>query len=112
LIALGLFVLLLILGGSLLAALLFGKHAGRQPSAPSTTTAPASTFTPTATQPAPTCVVNDSSGILDQNQVCQVAHSLPYSLVVNTVPPPGDNGSGSSRPQIDAHTIVITIVIG
>lgn len=112
---LGLFVLLMVLGGSLVAAFSFGKYAGGQPSVSSKPTVPASssTFTPTATQPAFTCVVNDSAGILDQQQVCQAARALPYSLVVNIVPPPGDSKSDASQPQwIDVHTIVITIVIG
>jgi tRNA A-37 threonylcarbamoyl transferase component Bud32 len=114
LIALGLFVLLLVLVGSLVATLSLWNHAGGQPSASSTVTAPAptSTLMPTATQPAPTCVVNDAAGVLDQNQVCQAARSLPYSLVVNTSSVPGGNGDSSSSPQsIDAHTIVINIVI-
>lgn len=114
LIALGLFILVLV--GSLVAVLSLGSHGGSRPStASSTTTAisPTSTLTPTATQPATTCVVNDSAGILDQQQVCQAARSLPYSLVVNTSTAPGDNGDSSSPPQsIDAHTIVITIVPG
>ena len=112
LIALGLFVLLLVLVGSLIAALSLGNHAGGQPSASSTTTAPTSTLLPTAAQPAPTCVVNDAAGVLDQNQVCQATRSLPYSLVVNTSSASGDNGDSSRSPQsIDAHTIVINIVI-
>ena len=58
-------------------------------------------------------MVNDSAGILDQQQVCQAARSLPYSLVVNTSSASGDNGGSSSSPQpVDAHTIVITIVLG
>jgi len=113
LIALGLFILLLILVGSLAAALSLGKHVGGQPSASSPVPASASTFTPPAPQPAFTCMVNDAAGILDQNQVCQAARSLPYSLVVNTSNTPGGNGgSSSSPPSIDAHTIVITIVTG
>lgn len=114
LIALGLFVLLVVLGGSLGAALWLGNHAaGSHPSASSTPTAPTSTLMPTATQPALTCVVNDPAGILDQNQICQAARSLPYSLVVTTVPPSGDNGGSSSSPaSIDAHTVAITIVTG
>jgi len=114
LIALGLFVLLVVLGGFLGAALWLGNHAaGSHPSASSTPTVPTSTLMPTATQPTLTCVVNDPAGILDQNQICQAARSLPYALVVTTVPPSGDNGGSSSSPaSIDAHTVAITIVTG
>lgn len=114
LIALGLFILVSV--GSLVTVLSLGFHTGgRLSSTSSTTTAasPTSTLAPTATQPATTCVVNDAAGILDQQQVCQTASSLPYSLVVTTNSASGDNGGDASSPQpIDAHTIVITIVTG
>lgn len=115
LIASVLFVLVLFLVGSLVAARSFENHVGRQSSTSSTTaastsTASTSTLAPTATQPAPTCTVNDSASILDQNQVCQAARSLPYSLVVNTGS--ASSNTGNSPPSINVHTIVITIVIG
>lgn len=110
-IAFTLFILLLMLAGSLFAALVIGKRPGGQPSASSPATMPAltSTFTPTATAFTPTCVVNDSAGVLDQQQVCQAARSLPYSLVVNTGNTPGNTSSSSQ--SISAHTVVINIVI-
>lgn len=109
-----LLILLLVLGVALFATMVLGNHArGSQPGVSTTTTAaPAPTLTPTATQPATTCVVNDSADILDQNQVCQAARSLAYSLVVNTSNASGD-GDTVNGPQtqfIDAHTIVIAIV--
>ena len=113
LIALGLFLLLLV--GSLVAVLSLGSHASSQPATASSATAasPTSTLAPTATQPAATCVINDAAGILDQQQVCQAARSLPYSLVVNVSSAPGANeGNSSASEPIDAHTIVITIMIG
>lgn len=113
LIALGLVILLLILVGSLVTVISLGNHTGGQPSASSPPPASASSFTPTATQPALICTINDGAGILDQNQVCQAARSLPYSLMVTTSNTPGDSGGSSSSPaSIDAHTIVITIVTG
>jgi len=113
LIALGLFFLALLLVSSIVVALSLGNHTGGQPSASSTTAAPASTLPPTATQPARTCMVNDSARILGQDQICQTARSLSSSLVVNTSNVSGDNGDGPNSPQsIDAHTILITIVIG
>lgn len=108
----GLCVLLLLLIGSLVAALSLGHQAGAHPSVLSTSTAAVSTptlgFTPTPA--ALTCSINDSAGLLDQNQVCQAAHSLPYSLIVNTSRTAGGDGSDAS-PQPDAHTVVINIVV-
>jgi serine/threonine protein kinase len=115
LIALALCVLLLILGGSLLIAASLNNHTGAaQPSALATTTAaPAPALTPTPTQPATTCTVNDPAGILDKNQICQRAQALPYSLIITTSNASGDSDSSNSFSvqSINAKTIVIKIAI-
>jgi serine/threonine protein kinase len=108
----GLFVLLLVLGGFLLARVGPENHAVGQLFASTTTTTltPTATLARTATQSTVTCAVNDSANILDKNQVCQEAQSLlSYSLVVNTSNASG--GGNNSTSSIDANTIVITIVV-
>jgi hypothetical protein len=109
----GLCILLLLLIGSLVAALSLGRQAGAHPTASATTTAPGSTSTlgPTATPTGLTCSIDDTASLLDQNQVCQAARSLPYSLIVKTSRAVGDSPGPVSPQQIDAHTILITIVI-
>lgn len=110
----GLSILLLLLLSSLVAALVLGPHTGVSPSTLSTPTAPFATPTlgSTTGPSALTCTVNDTAGVLDQNQVCQTAQSLPYSLVVNTSRAPTGNDTGANSSQsIDAHTIVMTIVL-
>ncbi|HEY1353148.1 MAG TPA: serine/threonine-protein kinase [Ktedonobacteraceae bacterium] len=106
-------VLLLLLIGSLVAALSLGHQAGAHPSAsvPTTAPRPTSTLGPTATPSSLACSIDDTAGLLDQNQVCQAAHSLPYSLIVKTSRAVGDGPGPGSSQQIDAHTILITIVI-
>jgi serine/threonine protein kinase len=104
----GLCVLLLI--GSLVAALSLGRHATASPSLLPTATTP---FFPSATaSPSPDCTIDDAAGLLDQNQVCQAAQSLPYSLVVHTSRTTGGPDAGAQPSEtIDAHTIVISIVL-
>lgn len=106
----GLCLLLLLLTGSLVAALSLGHRATVSLSPLSTTAAP---FSPSATASrTPDCNIDDTAGLLDQNQVCQAALSLPYSLVVNTTRAPDSTDSGTnSSGTIDVHTIVISIVL-
>ena len=113
LIALGLFLLFLLLGSVLLLGIALGYHASSStPTVDATTVAtpanPVSTFTPTvrptATPLAPSCVVNDQAGVLDQDQICQQAQSLSHPLIVNV------NNSSDSYVPGDANTIVINIV--
>jgi len=103
-------VLLLILMGSLVAALSLGRHTVTSPSSSSPTTAPSA---PSATAShAPTCTIDDPAGLLDQSQICQAAQSLPYALVVHTSSATDGGDSGTHQPEtIDAHTIVISLIL-
>ncbi|HEX7736081.1 MAG TPA: serine/threonine-protein kinase [Ktedonobacteraceae bacterium] len=111
----GLLIVLLVLGGALLALVRQGNQASGQLSVSTTATATAAVSTPTATtRPATACSVNDAANILDQNQVCQQAQSLlSYSLIVNTSIPSGDGDAShlSQTPVVSSNTIVISIVV-
>jgi serine/threonine protein kinase len=113
LIALSVFVLFLILGGVIFAAMALGNQTSDSSPVTSTTATPILAPTPTATQSATTCVVNDSLDILNQDQICNQAHSLSYSLMVNTSST-SEGGDTTHLPQTgfgDANTIVINILV-
>lgn len=116
LIALAFCLLFLIAGASLLVAISLDNHTGGvQPAVLITTTSapPAPTLTPTPTQLATTCTVNDSADILDQSQICQQAQSLPYSLVIDTSRTTENSDAANllASPSLGAKTIMIKIAI-